>query len=187
MSHLPRKTQRISASTGGAAGQARRAREVGSVVSGLDKSGRKVAFVSQSIYKQHAPKRSGRLARGIKVTAVGDTAVLTVNAIDPGTGFDYVAVSRLGHRKRYIFPVTKSGQPRKTRRAKRGPGGAFVVRDAGKLVFRSRGKIWRLSGVRGFRPKADWVKTAFPEVKAVADAEMELTGHKITARWGGSG
>jgi hypothetical protein len=187
---LPRKSQKIDASVN-ASGQARRARDVSNTVDELDQVMNSVAKDAQEVYRKHAPRRSGRLQRGIRVVPAGESIVLTAKAVDPQSGYDYVAVSRLGHRKRYIFPVHKSGrkagQPRSALSSRRGKSGQFITRGPGYLKFRSRGKLWYLIAVRGFRPKSDWAKDAAPEVKAIADAGMKRTGNKITTRWGGSG
>src|SRR4051794_9873618 len=123
MSPLPRK-DRIKAEVKGAGRQASRARSVGRMIDSAE-SARNVGDDAELIYQEAAPHRSGRLARGIRAISVGDEVVVSAVAVDPKTGFDYVAVSRFGHRKNVIRPVTKSGQPRKARRTLRTAGGQF--------------------------------------------------------------
>jgi len=181
MSLLPRKSK-IKAEVKGAGAQARRARDVANFL-GDNESARNVANDAELIYKEAAPKRSHRLARGIKAVGHGDEVFVRAVAVDPKTGFDYVAVSRFGHRKDFIVPVSKSGQPRQSRTVRRDPTGRFVTRGAPALVFSSRGSTWKLSQVRGFRPKGDWVDKAWPAVKEAADTELDRVGTEITVRW----
>jgi hypothetical protein len=123
------------------------------------------------------------LKHGIRAFPIGDEVIVTTRAVDPDSGFDYVAVTRFGHRKRLITPVAKGGNARKSRTAKRGASGRFVTRGIGYLRFESRGRTWILPSVRGFRPRTDWVEKAWPAVKSAADTELEQTGNKIEVRW----
>lgn len=184
MSRLPKRRSRINAKVEGAGRQAKAAREIANMLN-LERSARDVAKDAELIYAANAPHRSGRLSRGIRAVATGggDVAV-TATAVDPDTGFDYVRVSRFGHRKALIFPVTKRGQRRQSRTKVRDPKtGRFTSRGRSALVFNSRGKTWKLPYVKGFRPKGDWVARSQPEITAAAETEMEATGNKIAARW----
>jgi hypothetical protein len=185
MSRLPRKPLKIKADAKGAGQQARRARNVVQLIDReFGESARNVGTDAELIYQAHAPIRSGRLKSGIRATPVGeDQVIVTARAVDPDSGFDYVAVTRFGHRKRVIIPVTRRGQARKSRAIRRGPGGRFIARGGGMLAFESLGRHWILPAVRGFRPKTDWVETAWSEVRAAADTELEQTGNKIEVRW----
>ena len=186
MSHLPHSEMNFSADAGGAGNQASRARAVSSeITAAMIRSARNIATDAELVYQEHAPRRTGRLARGIRATALGDQVVVTATAVDPKTGFDYVGVTRFGHRKALIVPVTKRGKPRKSRSLRRNLSGQFISRGAGFLVFTSRGRLWRLRSVRGFRPIGDWTDRALPEIRQVADTEMDQTGNKITVAWGG--
>jgi hypothetical protein len=181
---LPRKSQKFNAKVTGAGTQAARAREVKRIMEGLNQSAKRVGEDAELIYQSHAPVRSGRLLRGIRAVAVEDQVIVSAVAVDPKTGFDYVAVSRFGHKKRVIVPVTRGGRHRKSRTIKRGKGGRFVARSAGELVFTSLGRLWRLPSVRGFVPHGDWTDKAWPEVKVIADTEMKKTGNEIEVTWG---
>src|SRR4051812_44537003 len=184
MSLLPKKKARFSAKADGAARQASNARSIGRMIDkGMEVSARNVGDDAELIYQSAAPRRSGRLSHGIRSIPAGDTVIVTATAVDPKTGFDYVAVSRFGHRKRIIIPVTKGGRPRKARKTSRGLMGRFAKRGPGALVFNSRGRRWMLRSVRGFRPKVDWVDKAWPGVKEAADTEMDKTGNEIAVRW----
>ena len=181
---MPRKPMRITASTQGAGQQAKRAREIVRMIDrDMAESARNVGDDAELIYQAAAPVRTGRLKAGIRAVSVGDEVVVTARAVDPDTGFDYVAVSRFGHRKRLIVPVAKGGNARKSRTVKRGASGRFITRGLGYLRFASRGRTWVLPSVRGFRPRGDWVDRAWPSVKSAADSELEQTGNKIEVRW----
>jgi hypothetical protein len=184
MSLLPKKKAKFGAKVEGAGRQAANARSIGRMIdSGMADSARNVGDDAELIYQAAAPRRTGRLGQGIRAVPAGDSVVVTATAVDPKTGFDYVAVSRFGHRKRLIVPVTKAGRPRRARRTSRGLTGRFANRGRGALAFNSRGKRWVLPSVKGFRPRVDWVDTAWPEVSAAADTEMEQTGNEIAVRW----
>jgi len=175
---------KIKGNIEGAGRQAANARSVARTIDdAMNESVRNVADDAELIYQSAAPRRSHRLARGIKARVVGDQAVVSATAVDPESGFDYVNVTRFGHRKRVIYPVTKAGKPRKARKATRGAGGQFSARGGGALAFQSLGRQWILSSVRGFRPKGDWVELALPEVTAAADTELDRTGNEIAVKW----
>lgn len=179
---MPRNTQRFKAGVN-AGRQATKARQISEISDqGVLKAARNVGTDAELIFREHAPVRSGRLARGIRATALGNQVVVTAVAVDPKTGFDYVAVTRFGHRKAVIVPVNRKGQARKSRTVRR-VRGRFAKRAAGMLVFTSRGRLWRLGSVRGFKPRGDWVDKAWPEIKIVTDAEMEKIKQEIEVVW----
>jgi hypothetical protein len=182
MSLLPRKRSKISAEVQGAGRQAANARSVGRYIEQAE-SARNVGADAELIYQAAAPVRSHRLQSGIRAIPTGDSVMVTARAVDPDTGFDYVGVTRFGHRKDVIIPVSKSGRARKSRTVARIASGRFASRGSGALVFHSRGKTWMLPSVRGFKPKGDWVDKAWPDVKDAADTEMEQTGNQIAVRW----
>lgn len=181
---MPRKPNKIRASAVNAGRLAANARKVERVIDdGMRDSVNNVASDAELIYQAAAPRRSHRLARGIRAVPIGDQAIVTATAVDPGSGFDYVAVTRFGHKKRIIRPVTKTGRPRQSRTVTRGPGGRFTKRSAAALSFFSRGQQWLLPSVRGFRPKVDWVDAASSQIDQAAGTEMDRTGNEIAVRW----
>lgn len=120
-----------------------------------------VAGAAELIFASHALVRTGRMARGITSRQEGDTVLVTAHAADPQTGYDYVGVTRFGHRVRVIRPVKAKAlrfQPRK--------GGPFIFR----------------ASVRGFRPASDWAADALPEVQAEADRQLASFGRGFVAR-----
>lgn len=166
------------------AAQARRARDIERILNEeLPKFARNVGTDATLILETYAPIRSGRLKHGIRATPIGPQVVVSATAVDPRSGYDYVAVTRFGHRKRFIVPVTKSGKARKSRTVKRNVAGQFTARGEASLMFTSRDRIWMLPRVRGFRPRGDWVDRAWPEIKDAADGEMQKMGHEIEVVW----
>lgn len=118
-----------------------------------------VAQDSELIFAGHALRKSGRMARGIAATSAGTTALVHAHAQNPETGFDYVGVTRFGHRARIIRPV----------RAK-----ALRIPVAGGFIFRK--------SVRGFHPKEDWAARASPEVERGAQDAVRRIGREISVR-----
>ena len=55
------------------------------------------------IYQFFAPKKTRRLAKGIRAVMVGNRLEIVAEAKDPDSGFDYVWVSRFGHVARRIY------------------------------------------------------------------------------------
>jgi len=178
------KKGKINAKVKGAKRQAGNARAAARMVNrSQEESARNVATDAELILQEHAPRRSHRLARGIRAVTVGDQVILTAKAVDPDSGFDYVAVSRFGHRKKIIKPVRSGGRSRRARNRTRLASGRFGTRRPAALRFYSLGQLWILPSVRGFKPTSDWVQDSMPEINAAARDEMEQTGNKIAARW----
>jgi hypothetical protein len=137
---------------------------------------------AELIFAAHAPKgESGRLARGIKARNRGTSIFIEARAIDPKTGFDYVRVSRFGHRVRRIFP---GGHARsifsEARFTKTGSVRSRAVGGARALATPWGPRAW----VRGFHPARDWAEPAYKEVQKVAGEHMDDFGKKITRRLG---
>ena len=114
---------------------------------------------SELIFAAHALRKSGRLARGVTGKAAGTTAVITVSAVDPVSGYDYARVTRFGHRGR-IVPVNA--------KALRFPG------PGGRPIFRK--------SVRGFHPARDWAEGALPEIERDAQEVVARIGRSISIR-----
>lgn len=121
---------------------------------------RESADESVFIFRTKAQRDTGRLHRGIRAAMAGDTATVTARARS-GAGFDYVAVTRFGHRVRFIFP----------RRAK-----ALRFRVGRRVLFRTR--------VRGYRPGSDWRDRALPAVERTVEAASVRAAGRIVARVG---
>lgn len=136
-----------------------------------------VAEDAELIFSAHALKKSGRLSRGISSRVIGEDVIVRADARNPKTGYDYVAVTRFGHKVKWIVPrpdrqpatVRATGRPRQT-----GPRAALAIPVGGKLIFRKR--------VKGFKPKRDWAADALPEVETEAGERMAQLGRGFIAR-----
>lgn len=106
------------------------------------------------IFGRFAPKRTGRLRRGIEGHVRGSSATVTAHARNPSTGYDYVGVSRWGHRKRII-------RPKHARALGPIPG----------IGFRA--------SVKGYRPKKDWSEAALPSIALYARGSLRGAGERI--------
>lgn len=142
----------------------------------LNETMRGVGEDAELIFQAHALYQSGRMARGIKSEVQPNQVVVTAVARDPQTGYDYVGVTRFGHRKAYIEPradraratVMLTGSRRGT--VRRGNASLrFVI--GGRVLYRRR--------VRGFHPAVDWAETAMPQVNQAAEHAMKTLGHRI--------
>lgn len=138
----------------------------------LDKALENSAEQAVTNFQTHAPELTRRLKRGITARPTATGFTVSVEAVDPETGYDYVGVTRFGHRVRRIRPVaghTKSGKR--------------VFRD-GMLRFPLGGRILYRRSVRGYRPKGDWVVPARVETHEFARQEMKRVGAEIARMWG---
>jgi len=132
-------------------------RTKGKLSSELEQSVSDIGQAMKRVYRFWTPKQSGRMQKGIGVRKAGRAVVeITVSAVDPDTGFNYVAVSRFGHRVTTIQPVT-----------------------ANILKLNLYGGFWTFAPeVKGYRPKYDWVEEAFYSAQEVA----ETHAHKLSQR-----
>lgn len=112
---------------------------------------------AEIIFAAHALHRTGRMARGINSQPAPGGVLVTAHAKNPQSGYDYVGVTRFGHRLRRIFP----------KRAK-------ALGPIPGIGFRR--------SVRGFRPKGDWAAKALPEIHREAERASEELGHRILVR-----
>jgi hypothetical protein len=138
---------------------------------------RGVAAEGEGALKRFAPTRTHLLRSSIARVEIGrgsrTTVVVGANATDPLTGFDYVPVTRFGHRVARIYPrvdrapatVVASGRPRL--------GGG-----RGALRFVIGGEVFFRHSVRGYHPAVDWVSQADP----VIDAAIASQSAQIDAR-----
>lgn len=119
---------------------------------------REAAEESVFIFRVKAPRRTGRLRKGIRASVQGDTATITAHARSR-TGFDYVGVTRFGRRA-----IT----------ARRGHALRFVV--GGRVLFRK--------SVKAYRPAGDWRDKALPAAERTVAAAGARAGARIVARVG---
>jgi hypothetical protein len=109
---------------------------------------------AELIFAAHALRRSGRMARNITAEGAGLRVAVTVHARNPETGYDYVGVTRFGHRVARIYP--------KRAKALRTPWGPRA-------------------SVAGFHPATDWRDDALPAVHAALQATETRLGRRIEA------
>lgn len=110
------------------------------------------------IFAEYAP---GRIADGIEARGHGADVEIYAYAKDPESGYDYVGVSRLGHKKAIIKPrrdrsaatVLATGRPRKGGRSKKA---TLRVPMKGDFIYRRQ--------IKGYRPKVDWAEVAQADV-----------------------
>lgn len=114
---------------------------------------------AELIFAGHALKRTGRMARGIKARRAGNMVLVEAKAVDPDSGYDYVAVTRFGHR------------------------GRIVVKNARALRFMMKGRVMFRHSTAGFHPTGDWANDALPQVFEAADAVAKRLGFEIIARF----
>lgn len=141
---------------------------------------RDVADDAELIFAAHALVATGRMARGVRAVSEGDGMLVRVDARDPETGYDYVGVTRKGHRRRII-------QARSRRFGPRGRNPASVV---GTRRARRRGASAMLRtpwgfrhSVRGFHPASDWAADALPEVREALQQRLDGLAKRIALRW----
>jgi hypothetical protein len=144
-------------------------RQIASMRDDLDGAVRRVADDAEIIFAGFAPKKSGRLSRGMSSKVSGDTAIVRADARNPTTGYDYVGVTRFGHRLSRIYP-TRTWSERAAQRGELRPA-------ALKTPF------GYFASVRGFKPKGDWADRALPEIHAEAENEMERLGREFLVRF----
>lgn len=124
------------------------------------------------ILRAHAPVRTGNLKAGIGIVDkkrgnyqvigvdLGATARRPNKVQGPSRPFDYVAITRFGHKVAVIYPkqLREDASVVSTKRSrKKGRRGRLAIPVGGGLIFRS--------SVKGYRPKSDWVADAGPDIE----------------------
>lgn len=132
----------------------------------LDEFAGNLAPRATEITRGFAPHRTGRLERGIQAAVRSYGGRITVSLFSTArsdTGFDYLPVTRFGHKEAIIYP-------------KNAKAIAFIPSGApsGKPIFRA----W----VRGYHPLVDWVELAFRELEREMDAAADRLGRRIDRR-----
>lgn len=106
------------------------------------------------LYRAQAPKRTGRLARGVEAHIAGTSATVTVHAHNPQTGFDYAPVTRFGR------------GPIRAQKAK-----ALAFPGPGGIIFRKSVGPWK--------PSRDWAEGVLPFIAVLARSQLRVAGAKI--------
>lgn len=143
-----------------------------------------VADDAELIFSAHALHgETGKLSRGVTSRAVGDAIFIEVHAKSKA-GFDYVAVTRFGHRKQWIVPKHPPKAARfypKTAQAFPLPA-PYGFRSSIKGFAALQTPFGFRRRVRGFKPKRDWAAAALPEVQREAQTKLVTFGRGFTAR-----
>lgn len=124
----------------------------------LNQAMRDVGGDAELAFAAYALRSTSRLARGIRARVVGDTVVVGATAVNPRSGYDYVSVTRFGHRVSRIYPVN-----------------ARALGPIPGIGFRR--------SVRGYRPAGDWRDRALPTVEYEAGRRMEALGRSFSVRF----
>lgn len=130
----------------------------------LDEMGYGLAPDMTRTARAYAPHDSGRLERGLQVSVRSYAGRITAtmrSTARSDAGYAYTDVTRIGHRKRWIYPKP----PRQFLR--------FPARSGG-FVFARR--------VRGQRPATDWVERAGKAIDADIDRRSDRIGRRIVSR-----
>lgn len=147
------------------------------------------------IFSAFAPKgRTGRLGRGIRAIsaqgrlssgrfATGRQFAIVASARNTD-GFDYVGVSRFGHRKEFIVPrhdraaasVISTRKPRRDGQTTPGrPALRISARNGGAAIYRNQ--------VRGVKRTHDWAESAQGAVNRELESRSTQLSHRIEARF----
>jgi hypothetical protein len=142
----------------------------------LQEGARRLGRGAVVVFRRWAPEKSGRLRRGIVSYPKGSTVQVEAHAVDHG--YDYVGVTRFGHRVavirpkhaakpgRYVAPIPGVGPRWVNKVAALGPIPGIGFRRA----------------VKGYHPARDWRDEAMPEVHKLAETTAASIGAKIVSR-----
>lgn len=119
---------------------------------------------------------TGALGAGIRSQWTGDRALVTAHARNPASGYDYVGVTRFGHRGIIVPRADRMPASIVATHRLRARGGNAALR------FVIGGRVFYRRSVRGFHPLRDWADTALPEVAGMAQQVMARLGRRITVR-----
>lgn len=157
------------------------AREAARLRVDLEKAMRDVGDDAELIYASLAPVgQSGRLSRGITAFVIGDQVWVRAEAKNPQTGYDYVGVTRFGHKLRKIFPTRVWAHNGPGKINVKFPWGWRRIDRAPALKTPFGFRRW----VRGYKPKRDWAEPGLRLVTDSAQKRLDQLGHGFTARIG---
>lgn len=119
---------------------------------------------AEDVLRERAPVLTSRLHDGISARPYSGGRIgfeVTAEAVDPRTGFDYVGVTRIGHRRRWIYPKHASRI-------------AFFSLYIDRWVNAAR--------VRGHQPASDWVEDSMPALRSLAAEHSRSLARRIETR-----
>lgn len=127
------------------------------------------------IYRGFAPAgRTKRLRRGIRMVSSGGAYAVRADATNPDTGYDYVGVTRKGHRVKIIklrsdrasASVIATGSARGT-----GRKAALRIVIGGRVLYRR--------SVKGYKPRGDWAERASIPVRKLARSSLTKLAQNV--------
>lgn len=127
---------------------------------------------AEIVFSAHAPHRTGRLIRGIASIVLGDKVIVKDEARNPASGYDYVGVTRFGHKAARIYPKHTPAVSLANGKSRRGA-----------LRFVIGGRVVYAASVAGYHPASDWADDAMPEVQAEAQSVASRLGARVEARF----
>jgi hypothetical protein len=148
---------------------------------------REIGKQAEVAFAAFAPHRSGRLSRGMSSTTAGGTVTVRDEARNPATGYDYVGVTRFGHRVARIYPKHRSfGAAVISTKNRRGgetlTHGYDSFNSQAALRFVIGGRVLYRKSVAAYHPDHDWSEDALPDIEARADVVAAGLGRKIETR-----
>jgi hypothetical protein len=141
----------------------------------LDRALHEIADHAELVYQSYALHKTGRLARGVKVQEIGGTLYVTAVARNPATGYDYVGVTRWGHKGRIVPRADRAAASVIETQGKRGKGRSAALR------FVIGGRVLYRRSTAGFHPTTDWAENAEPQIQAEVERIARETGRRIEA------
>lgn len=129
---------------------------------------------SEVVFGAYVPIKSGRALRGISSDLSGAAVIVTDEARNPETGYDYIGVTRFGHKVARIYPKHSSSNASSLATGKQ---------KHGMLRFVIGGRVLYRASVAGYHPASDWATDALPEVEVEAQAVATRLGRKIESRF----
>jgi hypothetical protein len=139
---------------------------------------RELAADAEIVFASFALHRTGRMARNIHTVVAGKDLLVETEARDPISGFDYVRITRFGHRTYRIVPKRPFAATIVATHGKRSKGRTAALR----WVQTDNTVIYRHS-TKGFHPTRDWASEAIPQIRVVAERRMRGLARRIELAW----
>ena len=149
---------------------------------------RELGRASEVVFAAFAPHKTWRLIRGISSVSEGSVVTVKDEARNPSSGYDYVGVTRFGHKVARIYPKHRAAaHVIATRKRREGEtvthGHDEFALGHPALRFTIGGRVLYRASVAGYHPASDWAEDALPEVNAEADAVASRLGRTIESRF----
>lgn len=139
---------------------------------------RDLADDAEIVFASFALHRTGRMGRNIHTVREGRDLQIVVEARDPVTGFDYVRITRFGHRTYRIVPKRPFAASIVATHGKRSRG-----RQAALRWVQTDNKVIYARSTKGFHPVKDWASDAIPEIRIRAERRMGQLARRLEIAW----